>query len=97
MEEAMEMCPRFKYCNAPKCPLDVDVDLRVELKGEEKCGMEKNVRLRIGTEYGLPKLGLTNAEFSAHQKWQGRTEEEKNEIRKQMTKVRASMTSQNPL
>jgi hypothetical protein len=97
MKEAMEMCPRFSKCSANKCPLDSDMDLRVELKGEEKCGMEKNVRLRIGRECGLPKLGLTNAEFSAHQKWQGRTEEEKNEIRKQMTKVRASMPSQNPL
>lgn len=93
----MEMCPRFQRCSVNKCPLDSDDELRSELKGEEKCNMEKNVRLRIGTECGLPRLGLTNAEFSAHQKWQGRSEEEKDEIRKQMIKVRASMSSQNPL
>ena len=97
MKEAMEMCPRFQRCSVNKCPLDLDVVLRNELKGEEKCNMEKNVRLRIGTEYGLLKLGLTNAEFSAHQKWSGRSEEEKIEIRKQMTKVRAGMLAQNPL
>ena len=86
MVEAIEMCPRFSKCAVPKCPLDANIDLRIELKGEEKCGMEKNVRLRIGTEFDLPKLGLTNKEYVGYKKWQSRSEDEKSEIRKRLAK-----------
>lgn len=89
----MEMCPRYSKCSVNKCPLDLDIDLRSELEGEEKCGMEKNVRLRIGKQYNLPKLGLTNAEFSGKKKFESKSEEEKSEIRNQMSKVRANMSS----
>lgn len=93
----MTKCPRYKFCSVNICPLDKNSSLRNKLEGEPKCGVAKSIRLRIGTEYGLPKLGLTNSERSAFKKWQGRSEEEKDEIRNQMSKVRAGMSSQNPL
>lgn len=97
MEEAMEMCPRFSKCSVNRCPLDVGIDLRNELDGEEKCGMEKNVRLRIGKQFNLKKLGLTNAEFSAFQKWESRSEEEKDEIRNKMIKLREKIPTEVPV
>ena len=97
MEEVIIKCPRYKFCSVNVCPLDISANLRNRLDGEPRCGVAKRIRLKIGTEYKLPKLGLSNAEFSAHQKWQSKTEEEKDGIRKQMTKVRASILSQNPL
>lgn len=90
MEEAMKKCSRWQKCSVPKCPLDVDIDLRVELKGvkgEEKCGMEKNVRLRIGTELKLPKLGLTDREFAFRQSWENKTDAEKIKIKERLAET----------
>lgn len=89
MKSAIRDCPRFKYCSVNICPLDNLAHLRNRLEGEAKCDIAKNIRLRIGRKYGLPKSGLTNAEYSALQKWERKTEEEKNEARTQMTKIRA--------
>lgn len=36
-ETEMYSCPRFDYCNAPRCPLDPMRDRRVRLKGEPRC------------------------------------------------------------
>ena len=88
MEDVITKCPRFSKCSVNKCPLDSDIRLRKELNDEEKCNMEKSVRLRIGKQFNLEKQGLTNAEFSAFQKWNGRSEEEKSEIRNKMIKLR---------
>ena len=30
-------CPRFQRCDIPRCPLDVESDLRTELAEDEKC------------------------------------------------------------
>ena len=48
----MEQCPRFDFCSAPKCPLDLWEDRRTELPGEDKCGLGKTYRLRKGTPNG---------------------------------------------
>ena len=32
-------CPRFISCSIPRCPLDIESDLRVELKEDPKCKM----------------------------------------------------------
>ncbi len=88
----MEECPRFFKCSVNKCLLDSEIDLRNELEDEPKCRMAKSIRLRIGTKYKLPKLGLTNREYAGYKKWESKSEEEKEEIRKQMTKVRENVT-----
>lgn len=93
----MEKCPRFKFCSVNICPLDKLSSFRNKLKDEPSCTLAKSIRQKIGTEYGLPKLGLNNAEFSAFQKWKEKSEEEKTEIRKRMAKVREKLSSQNSL
>jgi|GEM_PF-2190732 len=87
MNDAMKACPRFQKCNSNICTLDSEAYLRVSLPDEEKCGMEKSVRQRIGTKYKLPKLGLTNSEFSAFQNWNKKTEKEKDEIKNRLVKT----------
>ena len=82
----MRECPRFQKCNANICTLDSEAHLRVSLPDEEKCGMEKSVRQRIGTKFGLPKLGLTNSEFSAKESWDKKTKREKDEIKSRLVK-----------
>jgi hypothetical protein len=49
MNNPMELCPKFDWCNAPKCPLDPDVNARVyrpEFK-ESKCRLEKKELIKI--------------------------------------------------
>lgn len=79
----MEECPQFDTCSAPKCPLDSFIDKRVETEGDAKCKMEKNVRLRIGEKHGLPKKGLTNAEWAGKQQYERLTPEKKEKLRLQ--------------
>lgn len=95
MKEAMEMCPRYSKCSVNKCYLDSDIDLRNELADETMCNMEKAVRLRIGTEYGLPKLGLTNKEFSMRQSWENKTDEEKIKIKERLAETGFKKRDQN--
>lgn len=76
----MQECPRFSFCNVPKCPLDVDIDKRVEEKGDERCTMEKNVRVKIGKKYNLPLQGMTKQEFSSTKTWENLPEDKKKEI-----------------
>ena len=78
--EAMENCPRFKFCSANRCPLDLDIDLRNELNGEEKCGMAKSIRLRIGKEFNLEKMGLTEREWSARKRYESMSAEDKEKL-----------------
>jgi hypothetical protein len=78
--EAMENCPRFKFCSANRCPLDSDIDLRNEIKGEEKCGMAKSIRLRIGKEFNLEKMGLTEREWSARKRYENLSPEDKEKL-----------------
>lgn len=79
-EKAMKNCPRFKFCSANRCPLDSDIDLRNELKGEDRCGVAKSVRLRIGKEFNLEKLGLTDREWSARKRYENLSLEEKEKL-----------------
>ena len=76
----MEQCPRYNSCSVNKCPLDLDISLRNQLKGEEICGMAKSIRLRIGTKYGLSKLGLTDREWSARKRYEDMSIEEKEKL-----------------
>lgn len=65
----MEMCPHFKICEAPKCPLDELYDVRVKLPGDETCILRKVDRLRLGAD--LPKRGLFPAEIAAYERFHG--------------------------
>lgn len=82
----MTKCPRFKFCDINICPLDKLSPFRNKLKKEPNCTLSKSIRQKIGTEFGLPKLGLTNREFVGYKKWQSKSEEEKSEITKRLAK-----------
>jgi len=58
-------CPSLLKCNAPKCLLDPDINLRNRYPNEEKCRAEKPTRFKIGSKYPelLPYQGLTKKEW----------------------------------
>lgn len=84
--EVIDKCPRFKSCNANICPLDKLSSFRNKLKDEPSCTLAKSIRQKIGTEFGLQKLGLSDKEFAGYKKWQNKSEDEKNEIKKRLAK-----------
>lgn len=71
--EPQRECPRYDRCSVNHCPLDPDQDehLSHPLDKEQKCPMEKGVRLRIGSKYPdlLPRLGLTRPEHAAKERF----------------------------
>ena len=42
--------------------------------------------MRIGTKFGLPKLGMTDKEYSSFQNWNKKSEKEKNEVKSRLAK-----------
>lgn len=84
--KALEKCPRFKFCNANICPLDELSSFRNKLKEEPGCTLAKSIRHKIGTEFELSKLGLSDKEFAGYKKWQSKSEDEKSEIKKRLAK-----------
>ena len=74
----MGKCPRFSWCDVPKCPLDPHMNKRVAYPGEPKCTLAKSIRYRLGE--GLPYHGLTKAEWTAKKRWEEKPEEEKQRI-----------------
>lgn len=73
----MNGCPSFDGCNAPKCPLDIDLDGRSQrLKDEAKCKAYKRTRYCIGREYPnlLPYRGLTKREYQGFLNFYGEKE-----------------------
>ena len=42
--ESMSRCSRFDFCSAPKCPLDLLIDLRTETDEDHRCEMAKATR-----------------------------------------------------
>ncbi len=73
-------CPRFKFCSVNKCPLDTESRLRDEMKNEEKCGVSKNIRFKIGQKHNLTNLGLTKAEFAARKRFEQMSPEERDRL-----------------
>ncbi len=71
MNQPFEECPRYDRCSVNRCPLDPEQDQRTihPQDKEQKCPMEKPVRLRIGSKYPdlLPRLGLTVKEWASRQ------------------------------
>jgi len=76
----MQRCPRFQFCNAPKCPLDYFQDQRTKLKGEEKCELAKSIRKKIGNGTSLKYQGMTKKEWIGTKIWEAKSDEEKREI-----------------
>lgn len=92
----MRECPRFSKCSVSLCPLDNLISFRKKFKDEPKCTMAKNIRLRIGRKYKLPKMGLTKREYAGYKKWESKSEEEKDKVRKQIAKAREKVGSKSP-
>lgn len=89
--ESMEYCSRFHDgCAAPKCPLDILIDLRIELPGDPKCEMAKATRqayfisMPKRLQEKLPYGGLLESEYNrsaaAKARWESFSEEEKQAI-----------------
>ena len=83
-QKTMEQCPRFQRCNAPQCSLDYWQEDRVEEAEDDKCGVSKSIRVRIGKDTELPRGGLKKSEYNAKMRWEAKPEAEKQEIRKRM-------------
>lgn len=64
----MQQCPRFHTCDAPKCPLDQDIDLRIKFPEDPKCTLAKSIRMKLGKD--LPTKGMTKKEFAAWKQWE---------------------------
>ena len=78
-------CPRFEKCNTNNCPLDKFYPQRsmdTEDK-EQRCTMEKNVRLRIAEKFPgvLKYAGYSQREFSAKLAYDHLTPEQKEQKR----------------
>jgi hypothetical protein len=39
----MEKCPRFQSCSIPKCPIDEDMNQRIELPKDPICPLRRKV------------------------------------------------------
>lgn len=98
--KTMSYCSRYDSCDAPKCPLDIQIDSRTIADGDPKCGMAKATRhkyyLSMPEELKneLPYEGYFKAEYSrmkaARERWESMNEEQKNELIERMKTVRAA-------
>lgn len=77
----IRQCPRFERCSVPICPLDLFQDERDRLPCEPKCTLGKKRRFLIGRETSLPRKGLTSREWSARQRYNSLSEEEKDRMK----------------
>lgn len=75
-----EKCPRFSFCNAPRCPLEEEVDLQPKFKEDEKCGLSKNRRVKIAEDSDLPYKGMTKSEWVATKRFQNLSPEDKEKL-----------------
>lgn len=96
--ESMSHCSRFEDCSAPKCPLDLLINLRTEVEEDPRCEMAKATRHKywssmpdeIKTE--LKFEGYLESEYnrikSARERWLALPEQKKAEIRERMKNAR---------
>ena len=97
-ERSMEYCSRFDSCSAPKCPLDVHIDQKIEIEGDPRCGMAKATRHKYWESMpedlrkALPFQGYFKGEFhrimAARERWESLPEDRKSEIRERMRNAR---------
>lgn len=72
--ESMSRCARFDFCSAPKCPLDMLINLRTGIDGDPRCEMAKATRHK----YWLSMPGY----FKKELRFEGYFESEYNRSRK---------------
>lgn len=89
LKEAHEECPRFEKCGVNRCPLHKNYKKLQpsEFDLEQKCSVAKSIRLRIGKEYKLSNLGLTEKELSARKRWENMPLEKQEAIKERMRKT----------
>ena len=100
--ESMSYCSRFEDCSAPKCPLDILVDIRTEVEEDPKCEMAKATRHKYWLSMpdylksALKYQGYFEPEYnrmrSARERWNALSEDKKAEIRERMRNVRTVKT-----
>ncbi|AKA49051.1 hypothetical protein IX51_07990 [uncultured archaeon] len=94
--ESMSYCSRFEICSAPKCPLDILIDIRTSIEDDPKCEMAKPTRhkywLSMPDELKsrLPYRGYLSKEYNrklaARKRWDSLTDEQRKEIRDRLSK-----------
>lgn len=81
--EPYRECPRFKTCSVNNCPLHQQYPnlLSDPEDPDQRCKMEKGVRVRIGAQYSkiLKFQGLTTREYGAKIRWESLSPEEQQE------------------
>ncbi len=82
----MKLCPKFIRCSAPICPLDIDQDDRTYVKGEPKCKLSKENRIKIAKDTDLLRKGMTKKEWATYKRWRNLQETEKS---KNIARLRA--------
>ena len=100
--ESMSYCSRFEDCSAPKCPLDILIDIRTEVEEDPKCEMAKATRHKYWLSMpdylksALKYQGYFESEYnrmrSARERWNALSEDKKAEIRERMRNVRTVKT-----
>lgn len=98
--ESMSRCARFDFCSAPKCPLDILINLRSETDEDPRCEMAKATRHKYWLSMPdflkseLKFEGYFESEYnrmrSAKERWLALPEQKKAEIRERMKNVRNS-------
>ena len=98
--ESMSTCARFDFCPAPKCPLDILINLRIETETDPRCEMAKATRhtywesLPDEIKKELKFEGYFEAEYnrmrSAKERWLALPEQKKAEIKERMRNVRST-------
>lgn len=91
--ESMSFCSRFETCSAPKCPLDILIEMRTDTDKDLKCGMSKATRHKYWQSLPenirnlLPYEGYFSSEYNrikaARDRWESMAQEEKDRIIRQ--------------
>lgn len=79
-------CPKFEKCNAPICPLDPEMKKRIYRKGDERCNIEKSIRVKLGSS--LQWKGKLPSEIAGENTWASHTEDIRQMILKSSEKRR---------
>lgn len=96
--ESMSRCARFDFCSAPKCPLDILINLRAETDEDPRCEMAKATRHKYWEsmpDFLKSKLkyqGYFEAEYnrkkSARKRWLALPKQQKAEIKERMKNMK---------
>ena len=96
--ESMSYCSRFEDCSAPKCPLDILINIRTEVEEDPICEMAKATRHKYwmampdSIKSELKFEGYLESEYnrikSARERWLALPEQKKAEIRERMKNAR---------